>query len=203
MICPIIYNDTNKLCLQIPAFDCELRVSGVCPNERYVFAVGAYTSDGKLVGDGVGESSRPILASHPLPVLMTWALLSQVNNHASHTLYVLLLLPVLMTWALLSQVNNHASHTLYVLPLPVLMTWTLLSQVNNHASHTLYVLLPLPVLMTWALLSQVNDHASHTLYVLFRRTCLVFVSKINICILLTNIHPSPYTALIERTPLSS
>ncbi|XP_041347318.1 cilia- and flagella-associated protein 54-like [Gigantopelta aegis] len=68
---------------EIPAFDCELRVSGLCPNERYIFAVGAYTSDGRLIGDAVGESSRPILASHPLPVLMTWALLSQIAYQSS------------------------------------------------------------------------------------------------------------------------
>ncbi|XP_006820960.1 cilia- and flagella-associated protein 54-like [Saccoglossus kowalevskii] len=62
---------------QVPAYDCELSVSGLSPSERYVFAVAAYTSDGKLIGDSIGDTSKPILASHPLPVLMAWAFLSQ------------------------------------------------------------------------------------------------------------------------------
>ena len=41
-------------------------------------ALAAYTADGKLIGDLVGESTKPILANHPLPVLTTWAFLSQV-----------------------------------------------------------------------------------------------------------------------------
>ncbi|XP_056000170.1 cilia- and flagella-associated protein 54-like isoform X4 [Ostrea edulis] len=63
---------------EVPSFRCELRVSGLRPNERYVFAVAAYNADGQLIGGGVGESSKPILASHPLPVLMTWGFLSQI-----------------------------------------------------------------------------------------------------------------------------
>ncbi|XP_064633928.1 cilia- and flagella-associated protein 54-like isoform X3 [Lineus longissimus] len=63
---------------EVPSFRCELRVSGLIPSERYVFAVAAYTAEGKLIGDGIGETSKPILAAHPIPVLMTWAYLSQV-----------------------------------------------------------------------------------------------------------------------------
>ncbi|XP_023930113.1 cilia- and flagella-associated protein 54-like [Lingula anatina] len=63
---------------EVPSFHCELRVSGLTPNERYVFAVAAYTADGKLIGGSVGETGKPILAAHPLPVLMTWGFLSQV-----------------------------------------------------------------------------------------------------------------------------
>nr|XP_034306398.1 cilia- and flagella-associated protein 54 isoform X5 [Crassostrea gigas] len=63
---------------EVPSYRCELRVSGLQPNERYVFAVAAYNSDGQLIGGGVGESSKPVLASHPLPVLMTWGFLSQI-----------------------------------------------------------------------------------------------------------------------------
>ena len=63
----------------MPSYGCELKVSGLNPNERYVFAVAAYTADGKLVGNSIGETSKPILASHPLPILMTWAFLSQVR----------------------------------------------------------------------------------------------------------------------------
>lgn len=64
---------------QIPYHHTELRVSGLKANERYVFAVAAYTVDGKLIGDSIGESTRPILANHPLPVLTTWAFLSQIS----------------------------------------------------------------------------------------------------------------------------
>ncbi|XP_063952273.1 cilia- and flagella-associated protein 54-like isoform X1 [Lytechinus pictus] len=62
---------------EVPAYDCELHVTGLKVNERYVFAVAAYTDDGQLIGDAIGDTSRPILASHPLPVLMTWAFLGQ------------------------------------------------------------------------------------------------------------------------------
>eukprot|EP00058_Branchiostoma_floridae_P024582 XP_002610072.1 hypothetical protein BRAFLDRAFT_125670 [Branchiostoma floridae] len=59
--------------------DCILTVSGLEPNERYMFAVAAYSKDGKLIGGSIGEQTKPILASHPLPILMAWALLGQVS----------------------------------------------------------------------------------------------------------------------------
>lgn len=64
---------------QIPYHHTELRVAGLKGNERYVFAVAAYTVDGKLIGDSIGESTRAILVNHPLPVLTTWAFLSQIS----------------------------------------------------------------------------------------------------------------------------
>ena len=63
---------------QVPYHHHELRISGLKANEKYVIAVAAYTADGKLIGDSVGDSTKPILANHPLPVLTTWAFLSQV-----------------------------------------------------------------------------------------------------------------------------
>ncbi|GFO44544.1 hypothetical protein PoB_007104900 [Plakobranchus ocellatus] len=63
---------------EVPSFRCEMTVSGLQPDERYVFAVAAYTTEGKLIGDGVGETTKPVLASHCLPVLMTWAFISQM-----------------------------------------------------------------------------------------------------------------------------
>ena len=66
--------------LQVPSFKCELRVTDLIPGEKYIYAVAAYTDEGKLIGNSVGESTRPILASHPLPVLMAWAYLSQVKR---------------------------------------------------------------------------------------------------------------------------
>ncbi|XP_071809881.1 cilia- and flagella-associated protein 54-like isoform X2 [Asterias amurensis] len=62
---------------EVPAYDCELHVSGLQTNEKYVFAVAAYTANGTLIGDSIGDTTKSILASHPLPILMTWAFLSQ------------------------------------------------------------------------------------------------------------------------------
>ncbi|VDH93978.1 Hypothetical predicted protein, partial [Mytilus galloprovincialis] len=62
----------------VPSNQSELRVSGLKPDEKYVFAVAAYNGDGQIIGGGIGDSSKPILASSPLPVLMTWAFLSQI-----------------------------------------------------------------------------------------------------------------------------
>ena len=64
----------------MPAFRCELRVAGLTPGDKYVFAVAAYSAEGKLIGGSVGDSTKPILASHPLPVLLTWAYLAQVST---------------------------------------------------------------------------------------------------------------------------
>lgn len=56
-----------------------MKVSNLVPNERYVFALAAYTANGKLIGDHIGETTKSFLASHPLPVLTTWAFVCQVN----------------------------------------------------------------------------------------------------------------------------
>ncbi|KAK3608116.1 hypothetical protein CHS0354_004771 [Potamilus streckersoni] len=63
---------------EVPYYCPELKVSGLKPNERYIFAVAAYTADGKLIGNCIGESTKPILAIHPLSVLTTWAFLSHI-----------------------------------------------------------------------------------------------------------------------------
>ncbi|XP_069141650.1 cilia- and flagella-associated protein 54-like isoform X4 [Argopecten irradians] len=63
---------------QVPGDRSELRVSGLNPNCRYLFAVAAYNREGKLIGETIGQSTKPILASHPLPILMTWGFLSQI-----------------------------------------------------------------------------------------------------------------------------
>jgi hypothetical protein len=63
---------------EIPATDnCLLYVTGLKPNEMYMFAVAAYSRDGKLVGNSVGASTRPLLATSYLPLLVTWGLLAQ------------------------------------------------------------------------------------------------------------------------------
>lgn len=69
---------------EVPSCGFELKVSGLQPNERYVFAVAAYTADGTMIGGSIGETSKPVLASHPLPVLTTWAFLSQISYQVGH-----------------------------------------------------------------------------------------------------------------------
>ncbi|XP_042324461.1 cilia- and flagella-associated protein 54 isoform X2 [Sceloporus undulatus] len=45
---------------------CILEVKDLEPNQKYIFAVAAYDSDGKLIGDNIGETTKPILAYPPL-----------------------------------------------------------------------------------------------------------------------------------------
>ena len=78
LIIVIAKRDFWFLAHQVPVVRCELQVSGLSTGEKYVCAVAAYTADGKLIGDSIGESTRPILAAHPMPVLMCWAYLCQV-----------------------------------------------------------------------------------------------------------------------------
>ena len=47
---------------------CQVGVSGLQPNQEYVFAVAAYDRGGKLLAGGIGATSRPYLAAHSLPV---------------------------------------------------------------------------------------------------------------------------------------
>ncbi|KAM8820072.1 cilia- and flagella-associated protein 54 [Eudromia elegans] len=55
-----------------------LEIQGLDPNEKYVFAVAAYSSDGKLIGDAIGEMTKPILAYPPLSAATVRAYLTQV-----------------------------------------------------------------------------------------------------------------------------
>ncbi|XP_036976615.1 cilia- and flagella-associated protein 54-like isoform X3 [Acanthopagrus latus] len=58
--------------------ECMLKAEGLEPNQKYVFAVAAYDSQGKLLGDTIGETTFPLLASMPVSLLSTWAHLAQV-----------------------------------------------------------------------------------------------------------------------------
>ncbi|XP_051793490.1 cilia- and flagella-associated protein 54 isoform X2 [Acanthochromis polyacanthus] len=58
--------------------ECVLRVEGLEPNQKYVFAVAAYDSEGKLLGNTIGGTTLPVLASLPVPLLAAWAHLAQV-----------------------------------------------------------------------------------------------------------------------------
>lgn len=68
--------------------ECVLRVEGLKPNQKYVFAVAAYDSQGKLLGNSIGGTTLPLLASVPVPLLSTWAHLAkvhfQVSLHVNH-----------------------------------------------------------------------------------------------------------------------
>lgn len=63
---------------QVPANSLsKVAITGLTPNEKYIFAVGAYDKNGKLIGDSIGESSEPILAFNTLSTLMGWSYLCQ------------------------------------------------------------------------------------------------------------------------------
>ncbi|XP_009880942.1 PREDICTED: uncharacterized protein CFAP54 [Charadrius vociferus] len=55
-----------------------LEIKGLDPNEKYIFAVAAYSSDGKLIGDAIGETTKPILAYPPLSATTVRAYLTEV-----------------------------------------------------------------------------------------------------------------------------
>ncbi|XP_076184787.1 cilia- and flagella-associated protein 54 [Aptenodytes patagonicus] len=55
-----------------------LEIQGLDPNEKYIFAVAAYSSDGKLIGDAIGETTKPILAYPPISTTTVRAYLTQV-----------------------------------------------------------------------------------------------------------------------------
>ncbi|XP_054974286.1 cilia- and flagella-associated protein 54 [Sorex araneus] len=52
-------------------------VKGLETNEKYIFAVAAYSSSGKLIGDSIGESTKPILIYPPLSTVTTRMFLTQ------------------------------------------------------------------------------------------------------------------------------
>ena len=58
---------------------CEFTVSGLEPDRLYMFALAAYTIDGRVVGGTIGESTPPILAAHPPSLLMLYTYLVQVR----------------------------------------------------------------------------------------------------------------------------
>lgn len=81
MILTLWLTDWLCVCFQVPAVsgECVLSVEGLVPNQKYVFAVAAYNSQGKLLGNTIGRTTFPLLASMPLPLLSTWAHLAQVH----------------------------------------------------------------------------------------------------------------------------
>ncbi|XP_036879021.2 cilia- and flagella-associated protein 54 [Manis javanica] len=63
----------------IPADDKSIfEVKGLETNEKYVFAIAAYSSNGKLVGDAIGETTKPVLVYPPLSAVTARMFLTQV-----------------------------------------------------------------------------------------------------------------------------
>uniref|UniRef100_UPI00398F6EC5 cilia- and flagella-associated protein 54 isoform X3 n=1 Tax=Pristiophorus japonicus TaxID=55135 RepID=UPI00398F6EC5 len=70
---------------EVPAFgECLLKVTGIQANEKYIFAVAAYSQDGKIIGNGIGKTTTPILAYYPLPILTAWTYLCQTAYKLEH-----------------------------------------------------------------------------------------------------------------------
>ncbi|XP_027961181.1 cilia- and flagella-associated protein 54 isoform X2 [Eumetopias jubatus] len=57
-------------------------VKGLETNEKYVFAIAAYSSNGKLIGDAVGETTKPVLVYPPLSAVTARMFLTQVAYQA-------------------------------------------------------------------------------------------------------------------------
>jgi hypothetical protein len=70
---------TYQILNQIPSNNNDMiTISGLKADEKYIFAVAAYDENGQMIGDSIGESSDPVLASNTLSLLMSWAYLCQV-----------------------------------------------------------------------------------------------------------------------------
>ncbi|XP_057180735.1 cilia- and flagella-associated protein 54-like [Triplophysa rosa] len=64
-----------------------LQVSCLETNQKYIFAVAAFDAQGRMLGSGIGETTRPLLAYLPLSLLTTWAHIAQVSYQTGlHTL---------------------------------------------------------------------------------------------------------------------
>ncbi|XP_010627455.1 cilia- and flagella-associated protein 54 isoform X2 [Fukomys damarensis] len=59
-------------------------VKGLEANEKYIFAIAAYSSDGKLVGNAVGETTKPILVYPSLSAVTARMYLTQVAYQIGH-----------------------------------------------------------------------------------------------------------------------
>ncbi|XP_013373994.1 PREDICTED: cilia- and flagella-associated protein 54 isoform X2 [Chinchilla lanigera] len=59
-------------------------VKGLEANEKYIFAIAAYCSNGKLVGDAVGETTKPILVYPSLSAVTARMYLIQVAYQIGH-----------------------------------------------------------------------------------------------------------------------
>jgi hypothetical protein len=58
-----------------PLAQCVAHVTGLVPNEAYVFASAAFTSAGDVIG-GISATCAPVVAASPLPLPLLWAQLA-------------------------------------------------------------------------------------------------------------------------------
>jgi hypothetical protein len=58
-------------------------VKGLETNEKYIFAIAAYSCNGKLIGGAVGETTKPILIYPPLSAVTARMYLTQVEDTAA------------------------------------------------------------------------------------------------------------------------
>ena len=58
-------------------------VTGLMPNERYVFAAGGYTADGICV-NGIGETSNDIITLLPLSLHQLYGYLAEIAYKMGH-----------------------------------------------------------------------------------------------------------------------
>ncbi|XP_075456664.1 cilia- and flagella-associated protein 54 isoform X2 [Ascaphus truei] len=106
---------------EIPAISNNIfEVKGLQPNEKYIFAVAAYSSDGIIIGDAIGEATKAILAFPPLSVPATWAYLAQIAYHVSNYKVAKKAFSVLWNYFVLAPISpptdvaGSASNELYV-----------------------------------------------------------------------------------------
>jgi len=52
-------------------------IEGLTRDEKYIFAVAAYSQDGELIANSIGDSTEPILVSDTYSILICWSLLCQ------------------------------------------------------------------------------------------------------------------------------
>ncbi|EQC32965.1 hypothetical protein SDRG_09491 [Saprolegnia diclina VS20] len=58
-------------------------ISGLLPNESYVFAVAAYDSSNAVI-EGIGATSRPVVTLHPLLLPLCYGLLAHIAQDLGH-----------------------------------------------------------------------------------------------------------------------
>ncbi|KAK7926126.1 hypothetical protein WMY93_008436 [Mugilogobius chulae] len=109
---------------------CVLKVDGLDTNQKYVFAVAAYDSQGELVGNSIGETTIPMLASPPLPLLTSWAYLAQVAFQTKQ--YDVARRACQKLWRHFTNTESRATNMQYELSTPRLQDATL-----RHSSLTL------------------------------------------------------------------
>ncbi|KAJ3224027.1 hypothetical protein HK099_000353 [Clydaea vesicula] len=62
----------------------ECTISDLIHNKKYIFAVGAYTSDGKLKDRHIGKTGNGIVSMLPLPLIVCWGNLGNAAHAINH-----------------------------------------------------------------------------------------------------------------------